>query len=392
MNKKLQKHKYAVVFISVIVIFVVSLFSSCGAQGVAIDEYTRDTANSTVDLPQSNASASISTPGSVSQTSSTKNEPVSATSSESAAPITTTQTTAQTVQTTIVTSSSESTSFSQTSYHIETAKTSQTTASAQIKYVTVYFYNDDGTLLKAEKVENGGSAVPPPSPVKKGYAFTGWDSSYSNVTKNTIVTAKYSKDSLVVFVMPDGTIIKSEYVPTGKSATAPTPPEITGYIFSGWNREFTNITEDAVITAIYTNTNIDQSGARITVETCYASSGETVNVKISVFENPGIAGALITVGYDKNIELISAKNGTALSELTYTAPGKYANPCNFSWDSEKGESAIDGEILTLSFKVPKTAKQGDRFSISCSYRNGDIFDENLEDVTLSVINGEIIIK
>ena len=55
----------------------------------------------------------------------------------------------------------------------------------------------------------------------------------------------------VVFVDFDGTILKSDKVLEGESATAPANPSRNGFIFIGWDKTFDIITGDITITALY---------------------------------------------------------------------------------------------------------------------------------------------
>ena len=66
------------------------------------------------------------------------------------------------------------------------------TINVNIKY-TVIFKNWDGTVLKTETVKEGSSATAPDDPTRDGYVFTGWDIDFSNVTNDLIVTAQYEK-------------------------------------------------------------------------------------------------------------------------------------------------------------------------------------------------------
>ncbi len=59
------------------------------------------------------------------------------------------------------------------------------------------------------------------------------------------------KEYTVTFKDKDGNILKEEKVTEGASATAPNAPTIEGYTFLDWDREFDNITEDLVVTAVY---------------------------------------------------------------------------------------------------------------------------------------------
>lgn len=63
----------------------------------------------------------------------------------------------------------------------------------EIIYHTVTFYDWDGTILKTEQVEHGGSAIAPSDPARDGYIFIRWDVEYANVTSDLTVTAQYEK-------------------------------------------------------------------------------------------------------------------------------------------------------------------------------------------------------
>jgi hypothetical protein len=89
-------------------------------------------------------------------------------------------------------------------------------------------------------------------PKGKGYDFSGWDRDFSNVFSAISVTAQYEKKTFtVIFKNYDGSVLKTEVVEYGKK---PTPPEVDqreGYVFTGWDSEFTGVTGDMVIMALY---------------------------------------------------------------------------------------------------------------------------------------------
>ncbi|MBQ8497973.1 MAG: Ig-like domain-containing protein [Clostridia bacterium] len=132
----------------------------------------------------------------------------------------------------------------------------------------------------------------------------------------------------------------------------------------------------------------DPNAPTIYVDNVTATAGKTVKVNISLKNNPGILGTSFTVSYSRELILISAQNGEALSSLTYTAPGMLSNPCRFGWDGVD-ESDADGVVLTLTFKIPDDAQPGDFYTISISYDDGNIFDKGMNPITFRIENGSI---
>lgn len=69
---------------------------------------------------------------------------------------------------------------------------------------TVTFKDWDGTVLKTETVASGGSASAPTNPTRSGYTFSGWDKDYNNVTSDLVVTAQYTKNPIITFTQNSG--------------------------------------------------------------------------------------------------------------------------------------------------------------------------------------------
>jgi hypothetical protein len=139
-----------------------------------------------------------------------------------------------------------------------------------IKLYTVTFVDWDGRLIKTEQVPYGGSATAPAAPTRSGYAFTGWDRTYTNVTGDLTVKAQYQQDVqeavyTVTFADWDGKVLKKQKVKKGGSATAPAKPSRAGYTFTGWDRKYTNVQGDITVKAqykakTYTVTFVDYDG------------------------------------------------------------------------------------------------------------------------------------
>ncbi len=66
----------------------------------------------------------------------------------------------------------------------------------QVEKYTVTFVDYDGSALKTEEVEKDKSATAPVKPAREGYAFAGWDKDFTAVTEDLIVTAQYKKKEI----------------------------------------------------------------------------------------------------------------------------------------------------------------------------------------------------
>lgn len=126
---------------------------------------------------------------------------------------------------------------------------------------TVQFIDHDGTVLSTQKVNNGASATAPESPTREGYTFVGWDKDFSNITFDLTVNALYEINSYTVkFVDFDGTEIDTQTVLYGAFATAPESPTREGYKFAGWDKDFSNVTTDLIVTAQYAEEDVNLLG------------------------------------------------------------------------------------------------------------------------------------
>lgn len=108
-------------------------------------------------------------------------------------------------------------------------------------------------LYHETQVADGEAAVPPEDPKVEGYAFVGWSADFSNVVRDMDLYANYS-DNVYTVTFTDsrtGEVLKTEKVGAGRSATAPEPPEHEGFTFDRWSRDYTNVTSDIIVSALY---------------------------------------------------------------------------------------------------------------------------------------------
>ena len=141
--------------------------------------------------------------------------------------------------------------FSNITNGLEVTAVYEKDAETPVTY-TVTFKDYDGRVLKTESVEKGKSASAPANPTREGYTFKSWDKAFNNVTSDLSVMATYSVLTFsVTFKDYNGNTLKQETVNYNENATAPTSPTRNGYTFVGWDKDYTKVKANLVITATY---------------------------------------------------------------------------------------------------------------------------------------------
>ena len=116
----------------------------------------------------------------------------------------------------------------------------------------VVFTNWDGTILSSQIIKSGEDAVAPANPTREGYIFIGWDKDFSNITGDLTVTAQYKINRYKVeFVDFDDKVLKSDSVDYNSPASAPANPSREGHEFTGWDKDYSHVTSDMTIKAQY---------------------------------------------------------------------------------------------------------------------------------------------
>lgn len=192
----------------------------------------------------------------------------------------------------------------------------------------------------------------------------------------------------VVFQDSDGTVLKTEEVEPGDPVVPPTVPEKDGYTFMGWDKDLSQIIQDTVVTV----EQLRETDAVITVESVTLEPGAAeAEVKLSVTNNPGILGMLLSLQFDDTaLQLVDCKSGAALSGLTYMGPSRYVNGCNFTWYGSETGKITDGELLSLTFRIPEGTEPG-TYPIAVTWNERDIFDGSCNLLNPKAVAGGIVI-
>ena len=272
------------------------------------------------------------------------------------------------------------------------------TAQYSINTYTVTFKDWNGTVLKTQQVQYGGAATAPANPTRAGYTFTGWDKAFTNVTANLVVTAQYSINTYTVtFKDWNGTVLKTQQVQYGGAATAPANPTRAGYTFTGWDKAFTNVTANLVVTAQYVqnepvSTPVPSDAPQIVVESKTTSAGSTVAVNISIANNPGFVTMGIQVAYDSNLTLLSVSDTGLVPGQMFSTEIENPQPLYWANPTATADCTVNGKIATLTFKVADNAEEGEyHIRVSYDYDNYDIYNQSGEAVQFATVNGTLTV-
>ncbi|MBQ8757007.1 MAG: InlB B-repeat-containing protein [Oscillospiraceae bacterium] len=128
--------------------------------------------------------------------------------------------------------------------------------------------------------------------------------------------------------------------------------------------------------------------AVVTVEQVWATAGQTVEVDVSIQNNPGVLGGTFTISWSDGLELISAKKQEAFDELNYQKPSNF-NPAgtNFIWYGDSISEALDGTFLTLTFKISENATPGKKQAVNIVAKQ--VLDTKQNDVQTTCVSGGV---
>ena len=119
-------------------------------------------------------------------------------------------------------------------------------------YTVVFVDSVTGEALSTQQIEYGEAATAPSAPEHYGYTFEGWDCDYDCVTSDLTVRTIYNPVCFTV-IFTDGldNIISVQEVLFLEAAEEPELPLREGWVFSGWDADFSCITAAMVVNATW---------------------------------------------------------------------------------------------------------------------------------------------
>ncbi len=196
------------------------------------------------------------------------------------------------------------------------------------------------------------------------------------------------KTYTVTFVDFDGTVLKTEgNIGAGGSATPPDTPVREGYAFVGWDKEFSNVTENLTVTAVYSS---DFTPA-IVISNASAAAGDTnVTVTVSLKNNPGIASLNLNLFYESGLVLESIVYNSSIGGMSQQ-PQTKDSPVILNWINGSSNSEGDFVFATLSFRVEEGASSGE-YEIYVTYDPDNVYDITETNIEFETVSGTITIS
>lgn len=123
-----------------------------------------------------------------------------------------------------------------------------------INKYTVTFMDGEKVLAAFTNVTHGDTVTAPEVPKKDGKTFSKWDKDFSKVTSDLTINAVYDVDTFTVTFKDGEKVLETQTVEYEAAATAPDTARLSppeGMHFAKWDKDFSKVTEDIEVSAVY---------------------------------------------------------------------------------------------------------------------------------------------
>lgn len=123
-----------------------------------------------------------------------------------------------------------------------------------INKYTVTFMDGEKVLETFTNVPHGDTVTAPEVPKKDGKTFSKWDKDFSKVTSDLTINAVYDVDTFKVTFKDGEKVLETQTVEYEAAATAPDTARLSppeGMHFAKWDKDFSKVTEDIEVSAVY---------------------------------------------------------------------------------------------------------------------------------------------
>lgn len=225
--------------------------------------------------------------------------------------------------------------------------------------------------------------------------YTWKDTTYGTVTFDVeIPQLIYESNQLTVVKGPDqltymvgealdttGLTLKLTYQ-DGTEKTVTEGFTVSGFDSTSPGEKTVTVTyEDAVTTFIVTVQAPAENAIKLVVGSGRVLTGQQITLELKLEGNTGIAALVATLRYNTDVlELVNVENGTLFDS--------FRRDTNMVWDNE-GNTAVDGTIATLTFRVAENAPEG-TYPVQVIIRES--YNEQQQNVEMVALNGAVTVE
>lgn len=209
---------------------------------------------------------------------------------------------------------------------------------------TVTFVNWDGQTLKTQTVKKGESAVAPNSPSRNNWTFTGWDKDFTNVQENLVITAQYKANQTGIEVVEK--------------------PNVQFQFQKGTTPDFTKL---ITVYEVYADgSKVETTNYTTDVDTSKVVDNKVLTIKQNGFTNTDIEYSVINeVAYQSKFEV----DFTGLNYY-YETKSEY---CSSDCDSQRNTNKVETDYTFLEI-VEHYDENISISNVRVKYTNGSIED------------------
>ena len=135
---------------------------------------------------------------------------------------------------------------------------------------------------------------------------------------------------------------------------------------------------------------IDENAPRIIIDSVRGTKGNTVNVRIRLKNNPGIAAMKLKVAFGSALTLTKVTYNSEVGGQ-FQPPQSLGSPVTLNWFNGVADCEGDWVYATLTFLVAEDAQEGTSAAVSVTYEPDNVYDISETNIPFVIENGSVLI-
>lgn len=208
-----------------------------------------------------------------------------------------------------------------------------------------------------------------------------------SLNKNDVTLDIGDTEKLIADILPKNATVKDVIWTTSNEYIATVDSNGVVTALTSGEAVITVTTKDGGFTDnCIVNVNVDPNAPQIVVESVKALVGKEFKVKISIANNPGIAGIVFKLAYDSSVmTLTDIEYNSAFSGVSNFDQNPANNPVSFNFTRAADYKGV--ALAELTFAIKDNAPEG-VYDLKLMH-NGLIVNSKLDELNISMISGTV---